>query len=322
MNKRSDKKPLITAILLSVLLVHLPLAFFLWRFAGKSPKPLREAKQNAVVVDLRQMRMLPTADLDKPAHEAVPEKASVQSVYNIKTREETVAANSRKTPGVPYPQPKRASPPQKQTAKAPQKNVPKSSPITKAKELRQPTLDSELAQTAKIPVVLPAKTESFQDRLKSLQDNQKNKESVGFKRFASNTNEMPMPRTNFGSGGGDYFPDIKVGSRTYVNALANPQVSYYAELKKKFRLAWDPVPALRSQINQISRGQITVVMGLSVDGSGRIAALTILKGSGLSAYDAEARRAIMASSPFSKPPAYIMQKDGQAHMAWTFVVYL
>jgi outer membrane biosynthesis protein TonB len=155
-----------------------------------------------------------------------------------------------------------------------------------------------------------------------LQDNQKNKESVGFKRFASNTGEMPMPRTNFGSGGGDYFPDIKVGDRTYVNALANPQVSYYAELKKKFRLAWDPVPALRSQINQISRGQITVVMGLSVDGSGRIAALTILKGSGLSAYDAEARRTIMASAPFSKPPAYVIQKDGLAHMAWTFVVYL
>jgi hypothetical protein len=138
---------------------RVPLAFFLWRFAGKSQRPLRDAKQNAVVVDLRPMRTQPTADLDKPAHEAIPEKASVQSVYNIKTHEETVAPNPRKTPGVPHPQPKRVSPPQQQTAKAPQRKSPKSSPVIKAEELRQPKPDPVPAQTVQISMAPPAKTD-------------------------------------------------------------------------------------------------------------------------------------------------------------------
>ena len=64
------------------------------------------------------------------------------------------------------------------------------------------------------------------------------------------------------------------------------------------------------------------VWGVSVDKNGKITKIIMLRRSGNSPYDAEARRTIKVSAPFSKPPGHLLQKDGQLHMAWTFVVYL
>lgn len=121
----------------------------------------------------------------------------------------------------------------------------------------------------------------------------------------------------------DILPDYKVGNRTYINTLANPAIGYYVELKRKFRLAFNPVQALRGRVNTSMRGgQMSVVLGVTVNARGELTDLIIIRSSGMPTYDDEGRRTVRSSAPFSAPPASLIQSNGQLDMAWTFIVYL
>lgn len=122
----------------------------------------------------------------------------------------------------------------------------------------------------------------------------------------------------------DYFPDYRHGGHTYLNVLKRPGVDYFVQLKRAFKLAWDPIPPLRAHFaaNEVSRGSVQVVLGVSVDRQGNLGELFILKGSGLGRYDAEALRTVRASSPFASPPVSLVAADGTVRMSWTFIVYL
>lgn len=121
---------------------------------------------------------------------------------------------------------------------------------------------------------------------------------------------------------GDFLPNYTIGNRTYLNTLANPNIAYFVELKRKFKLTFNPVPALRAHINEISRGKIDVILGVSVNAQGNIADLIIIRTSGIQAYDQEGIRTVRASSPFTSPPSNLLAPDQLLHMAWTFSVYL
>ena len=122
----------------------------------------------------------------------------------------------------------------------------------------------------------------------------------------------------------DYFPDYKHGGRTYLNVLKRPGVDYFVQLKRTFKTAWNPIPALRAHVtaNEVSRGGVRVVVGVSVDRAGELSELFVLKGSGLARYDQEAVHAIKISAPFTSPPPKLLAADGMLHMSWTFIVYL
>ena len=120
----------------------------------------------------------------------------------------------------------------------------------------------------------------------------------------------------------DFLPSYKIGNRTYLNALANPSIFYFVELKRKFRLAFNPEPSIRYNLDKITRGQMAVIWGVSVDAQGKLKDLILIRSSGLSDYDQEARRTISVSAPFSQPPAHLLEQDGLLNMAWTFVVHL
>lgn len=301
--------PLWTALILSVLFIHLPLFLFMVFFGDRMAGPEDAMKKNAVIVNLRPSQDLPVVDIAKPARQQRPDKASAQSLYDSKVERQTTS-NGRRPRSMPVTV---ASEPRSQAMPVPQRT-----PALKRDEPKVVPSRKFVKSDSSAP--MPSHG-SLRDDLKALQNQQRAKEAKDFQKFASKT-AFVAPPTNFsGGGGGEYLPDIKVGDKTYVNALANPQVSYYMELKRKFKLTWDPVPALRSQIDQITKGKITVVMGVSLDAAGNLSELRILKASGLSAYDAEARRTVTASAPFTKPPSYLL-KDGMVRMAWTFVVYL
>src|SRR3990167_9166158 len=120
---------------------------------------------------------------------------------------------------------------------------------------------------------------------------------------------------------GDFLPNYTIGNRTYLNTLANPNIAYFVELKRKFKLTFNPVPALRAHINEISRGKIDVILGVSVNAQGNIADLIVIRTSGIPAYDQEGIRTVRASSPFTSPPSNLLAPDNLLHMAWTFSVY-
>lgn len=308
---RRKKNPILIALILSVLLVHVPLFLLLVFFGGRVSEESAAdlLKKNAIIVDLKNASDLPVVDIAKPRKREKPDKASAQALYDSKVARETTSSGRKPQPG---PAVKNAKPAATSSAMP----LPPRTPDVKRDVTKH--LPPHNAAESQAP---PTKA-GLQDELKALKNQQRAKEIQEFKKFESKT-AMFAPPTNFnGGGGGEFLPDYKIGDRTYVNALANPQIAYYVELKRKFKLTWNPVPALRAQINQITKGKVTVVMGVSLDASGKLAGLQMIRGSGLSAYDAEARRTVKASAPFSKPPSSILQKDGQVHMAWTFVVYL
>lgn len=296
--------PFLLAFLASLLFIHLPLFLFFYFFSDDWQKNDLQVSQvpKAIVVNLKKQK-LPIADIDQPKKQEKPEKASVQSQYNVKVKEETVAKKFSSKESVA-----RQSARKKEQKKS-------SSSVTKSKPQKnknpsqnQPVFSQQIKQP-----------QSLQDQLLALQNQQKQEEMASLKKFETNTK---LPETNLSGSRGDYYPDYKVGNRTYLNALANPYVGYYVELKRKFKMAWNPFPALRRQLDQISRGKITVVWGVSVDASGKIKDLVLIRGSGLSGYDQEARRTITVSAPFRRPPQHLLKEDGMLHMAWTFVVYL
>lgn len=299
--------PFLIALLISILFIHLPLFYFLThhQFARDWNIPSLKKEDRVVMIDLNQTN-LPRriVDSDKPRVQKRPKKASAQSLYDASVKQETVT-NGFSKKNVPY------------GATGTKKNVPTAATeklnkkYSKRVKKKSPQADLDLTMQQKLLALK-----------KKQQEEQKNK----FAALYNKPKQAPLFKTNLGqpSGGGtgEFFPDYKVGNRTYLNTLANPHIAYFVELRRKFRFAFNPVPVLRARINQISAGQISVVWGVSVDKNGRISGLTLLKSSGLPAYDAEARRTIRSSSPFSSPPAHLLASDGQLHMAWTFVVYL
>jgi TonB family protein len=122
----------------------------------------------------------------------------------------------------------------------------------------------------------------------------------------------------------DFYPDYKAGAHTYINVLRYPEVEYFVRLKRAFKMTWNPVPALRrgASTMSISRGTVSVAVAVSVEKTGSLSELFVLKSSGIASYDDEALRTVRASSPFSSPPEKFLEDDGLLRMSWTFVLYL
>lgn len=157
------------------------------------------------------------------------------------------------------------------------------------------------------------------------------KEIVSDKNGVKNlTEKRPQKRMEESSAGSvarmpeDFYPDYKRGGHTYVNVLKHPDVGYFVMMKRVLKLAWDPVSVLRrrSMANEISRGNIKVVLGLSISKTGELQELFVINSSGMDDYDQEAIRAIKVSSPFSAPPPKLMESDGVLRVMWTFIVYV
>lgn len=133
-------------------------------------------------------------------------------------------------------------------------------------------------------------------------------------------------KTSPGEGGSldDFYPDFKRGARTYLNVLRYPGVEYFVRMKRAFKIAFNPEPSLRDYFfrNQIVRGSIDVVLGVSVNRSGELAELFVFRGSGIPTYDDEVLRTVRVSAPFATPPEKFLADDGLLRMTWTFSVYL
>lgn len=110
----------------------------------------------------------------------------------------------------------------------------------------------------------------------------------------------------------DFFPDIKIGDKTYLNMQRYPKIQYFVELKQRISLTWDPVAAVRrsNTLFGISRMSIAAILFVEIDREGELRSLYVYKSSGFPWYDEEALRAIRDSAPFSAPPLPVLEMDG------------
>jgi outer membrane biosynthesis protein TonB len=289
------KRTIIIAIVLSIFFIHLPLIYFITMhdFADQNSlaKKMAAPKEEAIMIDLNKVNLpLKIADITKPKVQRKPKKASAQSLYNSSVKKETVSVGKNKKSSQAYQQ---------------QKSSQKKQSTEKTKYF--------------------SKSQSLKNQLLALQQGEQKKEKQKFaKLYGKSPSKLASLKTSFSAGGssGDYFPDYKVGNKTYLNTLANPNIGYYVELKRKFRLAFNPSQVLRQNFTQLPKGKILVIWGITVDKLGNLKSVQLIRSSGLRGYDSEAKRTISTSAPFSRPGSTMLSKDGQLHMAWTFVVYL
>lgn len=225
------------------------------------------------------------ADIDRPAVEKEPKKARFLGMYNSSVEQETVAKSSKQAGQ------RSESRSQKSEDRSQKKEAPKES-------------SGSMAYSKK----------------RSIYD-------VDRKLFASKTPDI-TDRKGFDVGGSaalqDYYPDYKIGAKTYLNVLRYPDVEYFVRMKRQFKTTFNPVPVLRSyfSMNRVARGSVEVVLAVSVDPEGNLKELFVLNGSGIGGYDQEAMRTIRASAPFASPPDKFLEKDNMLRMSWTFTVYL
>lgn len=272
-------------IIISILL-HL-VCLFLLRHLADINKLTEERRPLWVELKKPPQTKIPSriADIPKPIKEEVPDQASAAALYNQKVKKETVRPGLP-TPSKPSPPP---SPPVKKKKKEAKKPAPK-----KSRKKKGPTVALKSTEPKKIedqpPLKIPGIPGAHIERRTS-----------------------PFPD--------DYFPDYTVGGRTYLNTLARPGIRYFVELKRKFRLAFNPRRALRGHVTRLSGGFIDVVLGVSVDSKGEMKELILIRSSDIDGYNYEGKRTIRSSAPFSSPPPNLLGKDGLLRMAWTFRVY-
>lgn len=278
------------ALLISFFL-HLVI-FFLFKEIGVGSKNFD--RPNPVVMVHLETSQEQIVDVAKPEVEEKPKEASAQSLYDVTVKEETVAP-PRSVPSVKPQRP--ASIQQKEKPKEP------------AKPIEEKPIEPEKG--------------NLQDALARLQKEQKQQEQELLQKFDStNPPDLSQVKASLPAGEGSFLKDYKIGGKTFINALANPNVSYFVELERKFRITWNPLSALRKNWSGFARGkQFVTVWGLSVDQNGKIARLVLIKKSGVDALDQESKRTILSSAPFSNPPVHLLKEDGQLHMAWSFLVY-
>jgi TonB family protein len=243
---------------------------------------------------------LPIADIKKPENEKEPEKANVFSKYNQSVENETTGMNRKPAnkSSDPNLKPKeKTSPPKKEEnkkEKESKKEAPQKEEKPPEKKLPNPFEDLNKKEKPLIP-------SGFSDLNK--------------------TNRSSNQQYQMNGSEGDYLPGYKIGNETYVNAMANPNIAYFVELKNKFRLAWNPIPSIRSDPFFINQKRVYTILGFTINPKGNLVNVIVIKASGSKLYDEEAIRTIKDSAPFSTPPDFLL-KNGKLNVSWQFTVDL
>jgi TonB family protein len=327
-------------VLLSILL-HFVLGIFFYKVHGSRPSTLAPPPEQEVVWINPQDLLppppvssganLPLADIAKPKVEQAPQRPHFASQYNSTVKEETVAkklppkaklnaenseedgvkGNNAQIPGVPEIE----HPP------TPTKTEEKAE--AKKSEAKEENKEVSLEDLALKPADFKELTE------KAAKPNEKEKIA---KKELPDKEGLYSPPTHGkpglpGAGDEfvhDFFPNIKIGDKTYLNAEAFPDVQYFTRLKRIFRMRFNPAPPLRQYLagNRIIVGKVDVTMAMTVSGDGQLSELFVVKSSGIPGYDEEALLTVRESAPFSAPPPKVMDKDHRLRMTWSFITYL
>jgi len=279
-----DDNPPIVPYIIASLAVHI-LLLVLFPYHFESPSWKEKVVEIFPVME-KNSTPYEIADIAKPAVEKQPKKARFLGMYNSSVDQETVAITRKAgTRG------------QKSEAGSQKQEARSQKPEARSKE-------------EKLTI---GKTKSLYN--------------VDKKLFAMKTPDLSDNKgIQFGGSAAleDYYPDYKLGTRTYLNVLRYPDIEYFVRMKRQFKMTFNPVPPLREYFaaNRVTRGSVEVVLAVSVNGDGNLSELFVLNGSGIPTYDQEAIRTIRASAPFASPPDKFLKDDGLLRMSWTFTVYL
>lgn len=358
---KKSSAPALTATLLVLfsLLFHaglIGLFYGIARLFPSSPQTDIDLKKVVWVEPQKLPLDLAIADIEKPAVEQVPAKARFTGEANSKVATEQVSPPRRPTPAVrpatprkpaikvhptktpepepaetPTPEPKEKPSPKEEVpepqAKEPEPSPQKAKPktVSKKPDPEEPEEKPNEKPDPKpdIPKRLPGDfslkpSDVFKEPPKKAASKSP---SVSRSDFQSVGSGLSLGRQ--GASGGEFFPDYKIGSKTFLNVMKLQDIGYFVKMKRILKMRWNPIPAVQNYLasTRVEVGRVECVVGVALDETGQIKQLFLIKGSGSGLYDREAMSTIRDSSPFSSPPAQFL-KNGELLMAWTFTVYL
>ncbi len=125
----------------------------------------------------------------------------------------------------------------------------------------------------------------------------------------------------------EFFPDLKMGDRTYLSVQRNDRLQYFVRMKKIYKMTWDPIAAIRRSMvfQQIFVAELTAAVAFSIDREGNLKRAFLARSSGIPEYDQEAIRVVTASAPYEVPPDFLLAMDGRPgdtlDLVYYFIVY-
>ncbi|MBI2068289.1 MAG: TonB family protein [Deltaproteobacteria bacterium] len=121
----------------------------------------------------------------------------------------------------------------------------------------------------------------------------------------------------------EFFPDVRLGEKTYLNVYRYPKISYFVRLKKIFRLTWNPEPIIMRHLfeGSLMASTIQATVAFEIDRQGNLRRLFLYQSSGSPSYDEECLRVIQASAPFAVPPKHLLNEKGVLALNVPFTVF-
>ena len=124
-----------------------------------------------------------------------------------------------------------------------------------------------------------------------------------------------------GGGSVDLTEGVEEGEITALNAKQWKHASFFNRMKRQVAQSWNPGAVLvrRDPNGKVygSKDRVTLVR-VTLDTSGALIDVVVLKGSGVAALDEEATRAFRAAQPFPNPPAGMISDAASQQISFTF----
>ncbi|HCU25180.1 MAG TPA: hypothetical protein DF383_09185 [Deltaproteobacteria bacterium] len=268
---------------------------------------------------------LQIADIAKPKVEKRPDRTHFAAKYNSSVKQESVASKIPPRAKLETESAEDGRQGDNATEEAAQKTAGREAPPPRDDSVQEKT-EKEISLKD-----LSLKPADFQDLVPKDRPKENPKKQPAKKESWSRGEDYVSPLKGRPGAPGDpdsfvhdFFPDVKIGGKTYLNTAAFPDVQYFTQLKRIFRMRFNPAPPLRAHLagHKVVVGKVSVAMAVTVNAQGRLQELFVIKSSGIPGYDAEAMRTIRQSAPFSAPPSKVMDKDGVLRMNWNFITYL
>ena len=124
----------------------------------------------------------------------------------------------------------------------------------------------------------------------------------------------------------DHLKDLQTGPQTLLSSREFVYYSYYARIKERLRLFWEP--KIKEKITRLfmsgrhiasSDEKITRLV-ITLDEKGKLVKVQVLGESGLKDLDDAAIEAFQLAAPFPNPPSGIVESDHTIKIRWDFIL--
>ncbi|HEY2903183.1 MAG TPA: TonB family protein [Polyangia bacterium] len=120
----------------------------------------------------------------------------------------------------------------------------------------------------------------------------------------------------------NFIPEVKPGNQTALNARAAPFAAYIARMHRSIHRLWgfgqledwDEKPGSNPFNNQ----DLLTTLEMVLNGDGTVDKITIVRGSGFTAYDVAAIDVAYSAGPYPDPPREIRSANGKIYIHWRF----